>query len=95
MVWLSKYNYVPLGVLSIVLLLCGGLPFLLWGVFFRVTMGLQATWMVNCHICGAGAGSPRATGREETSSTFTRACSNEPRIEQRARRRPADCAACY
>ena len=47
MVWLSKYNYVPLVILSIVLLLCGGLPFLLWGVFFRVTMGLHATWMVN------------------------------------------------
>jgi fatty-acid desaturase len=47
MVWLSKYNYVPLVVLSIVLLVFGGLPFLLWGVFFRVTMGLHATWMVN------------------------------------------------
>jgi stearoyl-CoA desaturase (delta-9 desaturase) len=47
MVWLSEYNYVPLVVLSVVLLLCGGLPFLLWGVFFRVTMGLHATWMVN------------------------------------------------
>jgi stearoyl-CoA desaturase (delta-9 desaturase) len=23
------------------------LPFLLWGVFFRVTMGLHVTWMVN------------------------------------------------
>lgn len=47
MVWLSKYNYVPLAVLSILLLTFGGLPFLLWGVFFRVTMGLHATWMVN------------------------------------------------
>jgi fatty-acid desaturase len=54
MVWLSKYNYVPLVILSIVLLLCGGLPFLLWGVFFRVTMGLHATWMVNSltHLWG-------------------------------------------
>jgi stearoyl-CoA desaturase (delta-9 desaturase) len=47
MVWLSKYNYVPLVVLSIGLLIFGGLPFLLWGGFFRVTMGLHATWMVN------------------------------------------------
>jgi stearoyl-CoA desaturase (delta-9 desaturase) len=47
MVWLSKYNYVPLVVLSVLLLTFGGLPFLLWGVFFRVTMGLHATWMVN------------------------------------------------
>ena len=47
LVWLSKYHYVPLVVLGILLLAFGGLPFLLWGVFFRVTMGLHATWMVN------------------------------------------------
>jgi fatty-acid desaturase len=47
LVWLSNYHYVPLGILSILLLAVGGLPFLLWGVFFRVTMGLHATWMVN------------------------------------------------
>jgi fatty-acid desaturase len=47
LVWLSKYHYLPLAILSILLLAFGGLPFLLWGVFFRVTMGLHATWMVN------------------------------------------------
>jgi fatty-acid desaturase len=47
LVCLSKYNYVPLLILSVLLLVCGGAPFLLWGVFFRVTMGLHATWMVN------------------------------------------------
>jgi len=47
MVWLSKYFYLPSVILSIVLLAWGGLPFLLWGVFFRVTVGLHATWMVN------------------------------------------------
>ncbi len=47
LVWLSKYHYVPLVVLGIALLVFGGQPFLLWGVFFRVTMGLHATWMVN------------------------------------------------
>jgi len=47
LVWLSKYNYVPLVVLSILLLAVGGLPFLLCGMFFRVTMGLHVTWMVN------------------------------------------------
>jgi len=47
LVWLSKYHIVPLAILSILLLVFGGLPFLLWGVFFRVTMGLHATWMVN------------------------------------------------
>jgi len=38
---------VPLVVLSILLLAVGGLPFLLCGMFFRVTMGLHVTWMVN------------------------------------------------
>ena len=54
MVWLSTYNYVPLLVLSAFLLYFGGLPFLLWGVSFRVTMGLHVTWMVNSvtHIWG-------------------------------------------
>ncbi len=47
LVWLSKYHYVPLVLLAIGLYAFGGLPFLLWGVFFRVTMGLHATWMVN------------------------------------------------
>ena len=53
-VWLSKYHYVPLTVVGITLLAVGGLPFLLWGVFFRVTLGLHATWMVNSltHIWG-------------------------------------------
>jgi fatty-acid desaturase len=47
MVWLSKYNYLPLVILSVLLFVFGGLPFLLWGVFFRVALGLHATWMVN------------------------------------------------
>lgn len=47
LVQLSKYHYVPLIVLSVLLLVFGGLPFVLWGVFFRVTIGLHATWMVN------------------------------------------------
>ncbi|MGH9718999.1 MAG: acyl-CoA desaturase [Bryobacteraceae bacterium] len=47
LVWLSKYNYLPLVTLAILLLVFGGVSMLLWGVFFRVTMGLHATWMVN------------------------------------------------
>jgi stearoyl-CoA desaturase (delta-9 desaturase) len=46
-VLLSNYHYVPLTVTAIALMAWGGLPFLLWGVFFRVTMGLHVTWMVN------------------------------------------------
>jgi fatty-acid desaturase len=53
-VWLTKYHYVPLIALSIGLLAGGGLPFLLWGLFFRVTMGLHATWLINSatHLWG-------------------------------------------
>jgi fatty-acid desaturase len=47
LVLLSKYNYVPLVTLAILLLVFGGMPFLMWGVFFRVTVGLHVTWMVN------------------------------------------------
>ena len=34
-------------VLGLALLALGGLPFLLWGIFLRTTLGLHATWMVN------------------------------------------------
>jgi fatty-acid desaturase len=47
LVWLSQFHYVPLVILSVALLAFGGLPFLLWGVFLRVTLGLHITWMVN------------------------------------------------
>ena len=52
--WLSKYHYVPPIVLGLVLLATGSLPFLLWAGFFRVTMGLHATWLVNSatHLWG-------------------------------------------
>jgi fatty-acid desaturase len=51
---LSKYHYVPLILLGILLAAIGGWPFLLWGVFFRVTVGLHATWLVNSatHLWG-------------------------------------------
>jgi stearoyl-CoA desaturase (delta-9 desaturase) len=54
LVLLSKYHYVPLLLLGIGLYAWGGLPFLLWGLFFRVTVGLHATWLVNSatHLWG-------------------------------------------
>ncbi len=44
---LSDYHWVPLAIVSLGLWIFGGLPFLLWGLFARVTVGLHATWMVN------------------------------------------------
>lgn len=46
-VWLTKYHYVPIIVLGLILIAIGGLPFLLWGIFLRTVIGLHATWMVN------------------------------------------------
>lgn len=52
---LSKYHWVPLVTLALILLAAGGWPWLLWGVFLRVTFGLHATWFVNSatHIWGS------------------------------------------
>src|SRR6185437_1982249 len=54
-VWITKYNYVPMTVLGIVLLATGGLPFLMWGIFVRTVFGLHATWLVNSatHMWGS------------------------------------------
>ena len=54
-VWLNRFYYLPLVVSGIVLFALGGWPMLLWGVFFRVTVLLHATWLVNSatHLWGA------------------------------------------
>ena len=51
----TKYHYVPMIVLGLVLLAIGGLPFLLWGIFMRTVVGLHATWLVNSatHLWGS------------------------------------------
>lgn|SRR5690348_14008452 len=46
-VWITKFNYVPLIVLAVVLFAVGGLPFVFWGIFVRTVIGLHATWLVN------------------------------------------------
>jgi fatty-acid desaturase len=53
--WISKYHYVPLIVVGLLLLAFGGVPCLLWGVFLRVTVGLHVTWLVNSatHLWGS------------------------------------------
>ncbi|MHB1672702.1 MAG: acyl-CoA desaturase [Acidobacteriaceae bacterium] len=54
-VLLSKYHWVPLTVEGVVLLAIGGWQWVLWGIFFRVTIGLHATWLVNSatHLWGS------------------------------------------
>jgi sn-1 stearoyl-lipid 9-desaturase len=54
-VWLTKYHFLPMIVLGVVLLAIGGLPFLMWGIFLRTVVGLHATWAVNSatHLWGS------------------------------------------
>ncbi|HET9696738.1 MAG TPA: acyl-CoA desaturase, partial [Terriglobales bacterium] len=53
--WLSKWHWIPQVVLGIVLLIVGGIPAVLWGIFFRTVLGLHATWLVNSatHMWGS------------------------------------------
>ena len=46
-IWITKYHYVPMIVLGAVLLAVGGIPYVLWGIFFRTVIGLHSTWLVN------------------------------------------------
>jgi fatty-acid desaturase len=62
-VWLSKYHWIPLTTVGLLLLAAGtwsggwkqGVGFVLWGIFLRVTVGLHATWLVNSatHMWGS------------------------------------------
>jgi len=54
-VWLSRYHWLPLTVLGLVLYAFGGWNWVLWGVFLRTTIGLHATWLVNSatHMWGS------------------------------------------
>ncbi len=53
--WLSKWHWVPITTLGIVLLAIGGIQWVLWGIFFRTVIGLHATWLVNSatHMWGS------------------------------------------
>jgi len=46
-VWITKFHYIPMVVVGLVLLAFGGIPYVLWGIFFRTVLGLHATWLVN------------------------------------------------
>ncbi len=53
--WLNTYHWVPLTVFGLATLALGGWPMVCWLVFFRVTVGLHATWLVNSatHMWGS------------------------------------------
>ncbi|HEY6273003.1 MAG TPA: fatty acid desaturase [Terriglobales bacterium] len=45
--WISEWHWVPITVLGVVLLVFGGWPMVMWGIFLRTVVGLHATWLVN------------------------------------------------
>ena len=54
-VWLSNWHWMTNVVVGLALLAFGGIPYVLWGIFFRTTVGLHATWLVNSatHMWGS------------------------------------------
>ena len=46
-VWLSRWHWTSNVAVGLGLLILGGLPYVLWGIFLRTTLGLHATWLVN------------------------------------------------
>jgi stearoyl-CoA desaturase (delta-9 desaturase) len=54
-VWISKWHWVPTVVLGLVILAVGGWTYVLWGIGFRVVLGLHSTWAVNSatHLWGS------------------------------------------
>jgi stearoyl-CoA desaturase (delta-9 desaturase) len=45
--WLNSYHWVPIIGLAGICYMVGGVPLVMWGIFFRVVFGLHATWAVN------------------------------------------------
>src|SRR5262245_43219625 len=46
-VWISEWHWVSNVLVGLALLAYGGIPYVLWGIFFRTTFGLHCTWRVN------------------------------------------------
>jgi len=53
--WISKWHWVPITALGVVILAIGGWKYVLWGIFLRTVVGLHATWLVNSatHMWGS------------------------------------------
>ena len=53
--WISKWHWVPITVLGLILFATGGISYVLWCIFFRTVFGLHTTWLVNSatHMWGS------------------------------------------
>lgn len=65
---LTRWHWVPITVLGLVLLAVGGWPFLFWGIFLRTVVGLHATWLVNSATHSWG--SRRFETRDDSTNNF-------------------------
>ena len=67
-VFLSNWHWVSNVIVGLGLLAFGGIPYVLWGIFFRTTVGLHTTWLVNSatHIWG----SRRFTTRDDSTNNW-------------------------
>jgi stearoyl-CoA desaturase (delta-9 desaturase) len=54
-VWISKWHWLPITVLGLIIFVVGGWPYLMWGIFLRTTIGMHTTWIVNSatHMWGS------------------------------------------
>lgn len=54
-VWISKWHWIPVTLLGVLIFAISGWSCLLWGFFLRTTVGLHATWLVNSatHMWGS------------------------------------------
>jgi stearoyl-CoA desaturase (delta-9 desaturase) len=52
---ISRWHWVPITLLGVLLLAIGGWPCLFWGIFLRTVVGLHCTWLVNSatHMWGS------------------------------------------
>jgi len=46
-VWISKWHWVPITTLGLLIFAVAGWQFVLWGIFLRTVVGLHCTWLVN------------------------------------------------
>ena len=46
-VFISRWHWLPITLLGVVLMAVGGIQYVLWGIFLRTVLGLHATWLVN------------------------------------------------
>jgi fatty-acid desaturase len=63
--WISRWHWLPITFLGVILLAAGGWPYVLWGIFLRTVLGLHSTWLVNSatHMWGTQRYPTRDTSR--------------------------------